>query len=333
MHHISLKSRAASFARRWTGALARQERRAVGAAVLMYHGVEARIDDALVQRHCIDTATLSRHLRFMRRYLKPVSLIELRNAIENGETIDARWVVLTFDDALHSQVTVGAGVLADANVPWSLCVPTGMVGSNRPLWTNELAVMILHCWRDQRIPHPLRHSESLRAGTRDEKVAALSIIKRLLSHRCTHAQRTAYLDGLLEQLGGVEVLSSCSLYRSFALASWENLRKVVNDGVEILCHGHFHSPQNQCLDDADLKLEVELPRKFLQDRLGVDSRGFALPQGVYGVRTEPALRAAGYEFCLTSETGRVTEATCRWALPRVNAEYPLPILRRHMLSP
>lgn len=333
MHHVSLKSKAASFVRRWTGALARQERRAVGATILMYHGVESRITDALVQRHCIDSTTLSKHLRFMRRYLKPLSLSELRSAIENDDAIDPRWVILTFDDALKGQVTVGASVLADARVPWSLSVPTGMVGSNRPLWTNELAVLILHCWRDQRIPHPLQQSEWLRSGTRNEKVAALSTIKRLLFQSCAHAQRAAYLDRLLEKVGGIEVACSCSLYRSSALAGWNDLRKVVDEGVEILCHGHFHSPHNEHMDDNDLKVEVELSRQLLQDRLGVDSHGFALPHGVCSARTESALRAAGYEFCLTSERGRVSKGTCRWTLPRCNAEYPLSILRRHMLAP
>ena len=154
MHRIGIVSAAAARMRSALGILDRLESHTEGAAILVYHGVVPEIVNADVQTYCIDVATFRQHLAFLKRRWRPVPLRQIVDALESKAHLDTRWVAVTLDDGLENQTTVAAEVLADHAIPWALSLPTGLIGSQRTIWTYELTFLLLTCWRNGTVPPP-----------------------------------------------------------------------------------------------------------------------------------------------------------------------------------
>lgn len=75
---------------------------------------------------------------------------------------------------------------------------------------------------------------------------------------------------------------------------WDDLRGLVQAGVEIGSHTHVH-PHLTSLSDAELKSELSLSRERIEEALGRPCRLLAYPYGDCDARVEAAARAAGYE--------------------------------------
>ncbi len=177
MHTARLRSRIAARLRIATGWQRILESRATGAAILCYHGIAERCCDPNLEGHFVDVPTLREHLAFLRRRYEVVPLAQIVAALADGSAIPPRWVALTFDDALENQLTLGAEILADSKVPWSLAVPAGLIGTSGSIWTYELALLVLRYWERASIPDPLDPSQSLATELDQQRESALSRIR------------------------------------------------------------------------------------------------------------------------------------------------------------
>ncbi len=332
MHSVGLVSIAAARARSLLGILARMERQARGAAILVYHGVVPEIVKPDVQEYGVDVATFREHLAFLKRRWQPVPLRQIVDALQSGAPIEPSWVAVTLDDGLENQTTLAAEVLRDHAIPWALSLPTAMIGSDRAIWSYELTFLLLDCWRGATAPTPPNLSGPLPTETYGQRLDALRAIKSSLIQRADPESRGRYLEALIDEFGRSEFSERLRSFGVFKMAGWDAIRTLASDGVEMIAHGHRHCPLNDMLDASQLALETRQPKDEIQARLGVVPSGFALPGGVSSRRVLQAVEEAGYGFCLTSATGRVTEQADVHNLPRVDAEYPLAVLRRHMLT-
>ena len=332
MNRIRLKGRLSTWLRTASGMQAWAERRLQGVAILVYHGIVQQIRNPFLDTYCVDVPTFERHLRFFEQNLCPVSLPDLLDAIKSGDSVDSSWVCITFDDALESQCTLVANILGDHDIPWALSVPAALVGTNRSVWTYELSFLLMKCWRETVIQMPLNPSCTLPVETKAQKQEAVQVIKNLLIHKVQNGDRMSYIEGLIDRIGRTEFLDRLKEYGVFSMANWDNLRTLANSRVTMISHGLSHLPFNDTLSTKELLEETEGSRRKMKEELGFEPEGLALPGGIVEERSLHAVKDAGYRFCLTSITGRAGRDTSILYLPRIDAEYPLGVLRRHMLA-
>lgn len=81
-----------------------------------------------------------------------------------------------------------------------------------------------------------------------------------------------------------------------------DLRAMRAAGMEVGSHtcSHVRLPE---VDDAALECELRDSRVALEDALGEAVTGFAYPYGAWDARCGVAVRAAGYAYALTTDTG------------------------------
>lgn len=100
-----------------------------------------------------------------------------------------------------------------------------------------------------------------------------------------------------------------------ATMTWDEVRAIADDGVEIGSHtvSHPHLPR---LSDAELDRELRQSRARVEERLGRRCRFFAYPYGEHDERVQDAVRRAGYEaaFALAAGADRANVH----ALPRTD---------------
>jgi peptidoglycan/xylan/chitin deacetylase (PgdA/CDA1 family) len=116
---------------------------------------------------------------------------------------------------------------------------------------------------------------------------------------------------------GVPELAGEAAARPAELATmtWDDLRALAADGVEIGSHTvtHAHLPT---LSDTELERELRDSRARIEDELRRPCRFFAYPYGEHDPRVQEGARRAGYEaaFALAAGSGREN----RYALPRID---------------
>jgi len=296
----------------------------------MYHGVVSRERDPLLDEYAIEALAFRSHLEFLRGGHEVVPLRRIVDRVAQAEPIPAEWIAITLDDALANQVTTAAAILAEMGFPWALAVPAGLIGTGRSIWSHELRLLVLECWPFPSIPAPVT-AEELPTRTSPQKRAAFRAINAALFDRVDDAERQAYVEGLIDRRGRAEFMDRLRDDGRFTLATWTDLERLQDAGVELLSHGWHHRPQNATIRRQALVEEIVESRRVIAERLGRPPAGFALPHGAKSPETDQLIAEAGYAFCLTSRPRRVGRAARTGNIPRFAAEYPLAVLRRQLL--
>jgi peptidoglycan/xylan/chitin deacetylase (PgdA/CDA1 family) len=105
------------------------------ALILMYHRVaEVDLDPWGL---CVTPQYFAEHLSVLQKYAHPISLQQLTQAHRKGK-IPHRAVAITFDDGYADNLYNAKPLLERYNIPATVFVATGQIGSQREFWWDEL---------------------------------------------------------------------------------------------------------------------------------------------------------------------------------------------------
>jgi peptidoglycan/xylan/chitin deacetylase (PgdA/CDA1 family) len=93
------------------------------------------------------------------------------------------------------------------------------------------------------------------------------------------------------ETGGVSHWRTPELQRP--LLSWGGIRELVKMGHEIGSHGLHHRDLTSA-SSAELKAEIAISKKLIEDNVGMPVNAFSYPWGKHNARVENAVREAGY---------------------------------------
>ena len=85
--------------------------------------------------------------------------------------------------------------------------------------------------------------------------------------------------------------------------SWEQIRTLASEGIEIASHSINHVDLRN-LDDKQLEYEVAGSKKMIEDKLGLPVKHFSYPFGRYDRRVIDTVKQAGYEKAFTLGAGK-----------------------------
>jgi peptidoglycan/xylan/chitin deacetylase (PgdA/CDA1 family) len=300
--------------------------------IFVYHGVVDRLANDGLEDYVVDRGTLDSHIRHLKTRREIVPLSRLLERLRSGERVDPRWVVISLDDALQNQVRTAAEVFAAHQVPWCLSVPAGLIGSGRTVWTYELRFLLNKLWGTESIPAPGSPDVLLPMRFSGERRAvAINVIKELLG-RVPDSVRQGYVDHLRAAVGPRTLQDALEQDGRFVMSTWTDLRRIAQQGVELLSHGWLHRPFNTALSNAELTEETQRSRAAILENAGVRPDVFVFPNGICDLTLRDCVARAGYSNALSTSHGEINRNTDPFFLPRMDAEYPLAVLRRHMIK-
>jgi peptidoglycan/xylan/chitin deacetylase (PgdA/CDA1 family) len=105
-------------------------------------------------------------------------------------------------------------------------------------------------------------------------------------------------------------------------ATWEELARVRDAGVEIGSHAFDHRSLGRMSRDA-AREQAERSRERIEERLGKPARSFAYPFGTrsdFDATTDRVLADAGYQIAFNSVHGTIRPGMSSISLPRVKIE-------------
>ena len=288
--------------------------------VLTYHGVLSGSDERpdFLSQNCVSASMFERHMTLLQTHYTPVSLPALVDCYRQGVPPPPRAVAITFDDGFENNYAVAYPILRERNIPFTVFVTTGLVGSpGAQLWTERVkrSVYLADCDRIALdieglvLDLPLATTAQRQAAT----LRVLSAMKRL------NLQKRDAAIGTIEERYGRPAMREEDRER-YQFMSWSQVKTLSDDGVTIGSHTITH-PILTSIDEPSVVHELTASRHEIEQRTGRPCRLFAYPNGQpgdYGAREQRILESAGYDASFVLDERLQDSPVDIYALSRLN---------------
>ena len=302
--------------------------------ILLYHRVAKLHSDPWAL--AVTPRRFAEHLEVLGQHARPMQLRELSEALRGGKLAD-RSVVVTFDDGYADNLRNAKPLLERHDVPATVFVASGYVGSMREFWWDELERLLL---QPGMLPDRLELSVDGSAYQWGLGEAACYTAEDFQRHRSWRAwdkgptprhRLYASLCELLRPVGEEERRRTLGTLRTWAVAaparranhrplSLEEVGELHEGGlVEIGAHTVTH-PILSALPSVSQRHEIRKSKARLETILDRPVSSFAYPYGKprdYTAETVNIVQQAGFACACSSFAGLVRRSSGRFQLPRV----------------
>ena len=263
-------------------------------------------------------------MRYLAANYQPVSASQVANAYEMGSqnSLPARAVMVTFDDAYTDFAMHAWPVLKHHRIPALLFVPTAFPDHpERVFWWDRIYDG-LQTTSVMYVETPIGRLPVSTPIQRDQAYRSLrNYIKTL-----PHATALASVEQLCMEL--------CVAPHPNNVLSWASLRNLAREGLTLGAHTQNHPIMNH-ITPEELQDEIVGSLNDLKDQIGFDPQTFAYPSGIHNDDVVKAVEWAGFRLAFTTGRGiNHIGHTPKLRLQRINvgSRTTLPVLRAQLLS-
>jgi len=280
-----------------------------GAIILCYHRIADLPNSP--RRLWVSPQRFAEQLEVLTQKFMPISLSELVNGLLEGQVPD-RAVVVTFDDGYADNLWNARPILERFGVPATVFVTTGLVGTRREFYWDELERLLL-C---QETPPEI--SLTIDGNTRSWRLVTFGERRRAYDDLCDWLTpmapevRETILAQLQEQLGG-----ESDGRPSHRLMTVNELQTISRDGLIDIGAHTVHHPDLKSLPPERQRLEIVTSKRQLEEWLGRSVRWFAYPYGGGDIVTRRLVQETGFEAACAMVWGLVSKSTDLFWLPRL----------------
>jgi peptidoglycan/xylan/chitin deacetylase (PgdA/CDA1 family) len=272
--------------------------------VIGYHGVVEDVRDhaeTAIPAILTSRATLEKHLDWIGRRRRFVSLDALGERLSTGERRGQPVAAVTFDDGYANVYEHALPVLRRKGIPAAIFVVTDLVGTPRPQLHDHLHLLLMRAYKAwRRAPRELGRLLGL-LGLRlpwvesegTESASPLSAMQALLRDLPQRDVRR-----VIQALQGEVEVAERDLSR-LRPVTWEMLAEMRRAGFTIGSHTRSHALLTQ-EGPARVLEEIKGSRQELERRLGGTVDHFAYPGGRFDRAAIRAVRGAGYRYAYTA---------------------------------
>lgn len=280
-------------------ALATAEQAGTTWLVVMYHRViESTDSDPFRLGMCVTERRFREQVAFFADKFEPITVLEGVSRLRAGKRFPRRAVSITFDDGYRDNADIAWPILRQRDMPMSLYVPSGIFQLHAHHWWDRVIHAVYTTDKREISLGSVGmggQNAVLNLSERQRGIAVRRILEMLWSKPITSA---------LESVAAIE--TSLQPPKQGATlpetVSKEQLRRLSEEGVEVGAHSVTH-PNMRLLSDDEIAREVSASKQALEELLGTPIAGFAYPSGFYDDRVVQAVRAAQFQYAVSTEPG------------------------------
>ena len=247
--------------------------------------------------------TFSSHLEYLREYFDIITLKDLAKVCREAPARSpAKPICLvTFDDGWKDFYDFAFPLLKKYQVPATVFLPTGFIGTNKRFWTDRFAYILRHRQVNAKnvSVHPgildvIQEIQRLQGSFEDLLESGIAILKR-------YPLET--VEKIVSELARIWSVELHSLDRDFI--DWDEIHKMMDTGL--ISFGS-HTDGHQILttmDKEDIEKELSVSKEKLLEQGVVDPSfiSFCYPNGNYTQDIAKMVRSAGYHLAVTTRKG------------------------------
>jgi peptidoglycan/xylan/chitin deacetylase (PgdA/CDA1 family) len=240
---------------------------------------------------------------FLSEVLQHYRCSPLADAYEHFMTEDGNdqpRLALTFDDGQLDNFVFARPVLQALGVTATFYIPSSHVDTGAPIWHDRLGFLVRDAesepTRSRRLREVLlRHDMRGAIGPATSwQETASSVVKG--AKTLDDEARSNLIDEIAAECGPSPIPDWARMM------DWTQLLQLADDGHEIGSHTLSHCFLPRC-DDQALMQEVVGSKQAIERRLSRAVRSFCYPNGDSDLRTQTAVRSAGYLCAVTTRPG------------------------------
>jgi len=261
-------------------------------------------------------------MEFVRKWFRVISLDDVLSALRTETGFKKPSLAITFDDGYRDNYTLAYPVLRKLNVPATIYLTTGLIGTFKRTWVDDIEYALLRARVDEFTMPALFGNRALAIRTLKQKEAVNVRIGEALK-RVSNARKSELMAELFARL---EVDPTLDDNRTRRMLSWEEVREMSQNGISFAAHTSSHPILTQVpLDVA--RTEIFESKQKMEAELGKPVKHFAFPNGRHNDFSRE-LRdycvSLGFETIATAEYGAVSRDSNPHYLLRLIPVIPLP---------
>ncbi len=246
-----------------------------------------------------------------------ISMEDLLQIRKQNKKYRKPWVHLTFDDGYRNNLTTLLPVMEKYNIPFTVFVTTGLIEKQGYMPTFYIRTAIMHSKKEWECTKTgLRLTRLLDSESRQKLADKLSFYYKYLPHK----EGVGYIEEIKNLLCEKEWNHYKSVYSNDQLMCVDEL-KSLNDSslVTLGTHSHSHMIFHNRQTQSDVQRELEEPRLWLEDQLGIKADVMAYPNGTkcdYSTDVTINAQKVGYQLAFTTNENLVNRKEEDLLLPR-----------------
>ena len=255
--------------------------------------------------HCFSSSTranLEAICAHVERHFEPVSLSRIASALEDEVSLPENAISITIDDGYKSFLENGHPIFRRHHIPTTVYVVTGFTDGRLWLWFDQVGFVLEHTSKAFLSVMLGGKTLKLRIGSPQERSDSLAKLLDALKD-VPNDERISFVTGL-GSLCDVDVPALPPGCR--AAMTWDELRAISSDGVEIGCHTESHPILSRISNVDEIEREICGAKNLMEERLGCTVRHFCYPNGRDVDISEIAVRTvvkAGFVTATTATRG------------------------------
>lgn len=289
------------------------------AVIINYHRFVESLDD-IIEIHPSVTHLINdfkEEIRFLKSNFNVVSLDELVDTLESKKSFTKPTVAITIDDGFKDNYDLLFPVLKEEDVPVTIFLSTGVIGTTAMNWYDQLANMILHTSVKEFRIAGLFDEKSFSLDSLDNKRSAYVQIVEALKD-VDIEKRNQYLKDIEDRLGSPKTNGALML-------NWDEVRTMNKTSVSFGGHTHTH-PILTRMPLKDAKKDILDSKVNIENALGTQVKHFAYPNGRavdFNEDLRQYCREIGFSSISTLNYGNNNSPSDVWGLRRIGSESPV----------
>ena len=302
------------------------------ALVLMYHRVIDLQNDPYLL--AVKPERFAEHMEVIRKLCLPISLHQLVADLR-AKKLKRRAVVVTFDDGYADNLYQAKPILERYEIPATVFVTAGQLGSQREFWWDELDRLLLQpgklpgslnmrihggevVWdagdTDEYTQDDFQRFRDWHIELESEPYSRHRLFRALYKqiHSLDYTERQRILDELLAWSGASP--TGREPYR--CMTAEEAILLERGNLIEVGAHTMFHSNLAD-LPPAEQRQEIQQSKDILTALLKRPVRSFAFPYGAGTAQTITIVGELGFESACATHEDVVWRDASRYQLPRL----------------
>ncbi len=220
--------------------------------------------------------------------------IQLEGATPGQDSNKLR-IAFTFDDGWTDNYSVALPVAKEFNIPFTIFVCPGLVGSAQPFWPERMT------------------SHFAASGGTIQKADIAEMIEQL--KHCSAEDRELAISKLVGENSPSD--SNDSSNSSSRTLSWVEILEMSRNNVSFGSHTQTHQILTT-LQPKQVQKEISLSKAALEKALHSSCQIFAYPNGNWNPQVKDIVAQEGFKLAFTTERGAWTPECDPLAIPRAN---------------
>lgn len=302
--------------------------------VLMYHRVLPcfTAEKVVVQPGMyVSSITFEKHVQYLNSRYKIIFIDELVDKILNREYLGG-YCALTFDDGWLDNYTNAFPVLKKYQVPATIFLATGFIGTERLFWPEEICYYLEH----------------FKPDICNSNIMPFAVKNFMSTIACyEHKAREQYYENSIATLKKYSFRQRMDILEYFRkifnidsiprqMLNWDEAQNMLSSG---LVRFGAHSVNHEILDQVPagkMMDEILTSRDDIEHHIGRCIKTFAYPNGNHNENIIRVLAKNGFYGAVTTQKGFLSSGTSPMKIPRVavheDVSSTIPLLRARILS-